>query len=109
MQKKISFFVLDTLSAVLLGLGIAILLLPFALYLGLHADNDSYIEIVKWGGGKTWALAQLHMVQMLRWEWFILPIVLIIVGYALRRLPGYSFPPGLRSQVSGDSVSQAEH
>jgi hypothetical protein len=98
MQKKINFLVLDTVSSVLLGLGFATLLLPFVLYLGLHADNDAYIEVVKWGGGKTWVLAHLNVEQMLRLEWFVSAALLVIASFGLRYLLWNGFPSPMQSQ-----------
>ncbi len=79
-RKKISLLFLDISSAVLLGLGVAILLLPFVLYLGLGADNDAYIEIAEWGGGKVNIFAHLDMVWMFQIDYLLLPAVPIITG-----------------------------
>ncbi|NLG42169.1 MAG: hypothetical protein GX547_02910, partial [Phycisphaerae bacterium] len=71
MKKKINLLLLDIASAMLLGLGVALLLLPFTLYLGLGADNDAYIEIAEWAGGNINILAHLDMVRMFRVDYLL--------------------------------------
>ena len=109
MKTKIKFLALDIISSVLLGLSFATLLLPFVLYFGLHADNDAYIQIMKWGGDKTWVLAQLNMEQMLRLEWLVLPALLAIAGFGLRYFlwSGFPLPLQSRRKISEDHPSKA--
>jgi len=93
MRKRIGLLILDVASAVLLGLGVAILLLPFVLYLTLGADNDAYIEIAEWAGGKRNVLAHLELVWMFGLEYLVLSAVPIIIGLVLRWLLWRSFAP----------------
>ena len=97
MQDKIKFLALDIVLSVLLGLSITTLVLPFVLYLGLQADNDSYIEIAKWGGASKWVLAHFDMRQMLRWEWFALSALCIIISFGLWYQRRYGFPTHMES------------
>ena len=61
MLKKVSSFILDTTSAVILALGIIFLLLPLILHLTLGADNDAYIEIAEWAGREPNILIHLSL------------------------------------------------
>ena len=98
MQNKIKFLVLDIILSVLLGLSIITLVLPFVLYLGLQADNDSYIEIAKWGGASKWVLAHFDMRHMLGWEWFALSALFIIISFGLWYQGRYGFPTHVESK-----------
>lgn len=86
MRKRIGSLFLDIASAVILGLGIAVLLLPLVLYLGLGADNDAYIEIAEWAGGKPNILFHLGLQRVFRVGFLLWPAFLIITGLALRWL-----------------------
>jgi uncharacterized membrane protein len=107
--KKINLLLLDIASAVLLGLGVVVLLLPLALYLGLGADNDAYIEIAEWAGGKINILAHLDMVWMFRVDYLLLPAIPIIAGLLLRwSLWHWSAPPSQSQQkAEKERVSEA--
>jgi len=98
MQSKSKFLILDIILSVLLGLSITTLVLPFVLYLGLQADNDSYIEIAKWGGASKWVLVHFDMRQMLRWEWFALSALFVIISFGLWYQRRYGFPRHIESK-----------
>ncbi len=84
MKNKIGLFVLDLTLAILLGFGIIGFLLPLVLHLWLGADNDAYIEIAEWGGGKVYTLAHWNMVWMFQVEYFLLFAGFIFVGVLLK-------------------------
>jgi len=86
MQKKIGSLILDIVSAVILGLGIAILLLPLVLHLWLGADNDAYIEIAEATAREPHILAQFGLEWIFRVDFLLWPAFLIITGLLSRRL-----------------------
>jgi len=107
-RKKINLLLLDIASAMLLGLGVALLLLPSALYLGLGADNDAYIEIAEWAGGNINILAHLDMVRMFRVDYLLLPAVPIIAGLLLRWLLWHWSAPPSQSQQKTEKKRVSE-
>ena len=86
MRKKIGLLVLDLAAAAISAFGIGILLLPLALHLWLGADNDAYLEIAEWAGGKPNTLVHLSLGRMFRPGFVLWPALLVITGLVLRML-----------------------
>lgn len=85
-SQLVGLFILDIASAVILTFGIIFLLLPIVLHLTLGADNDAYIEIVEWAGGKPNILSHLGLEWMFRMDFLLWPTLFIITGLGLRWL-----------------------
>lgn len=85
-SRIVGLFVLESASAVILTLGVVLLLLPIILHLTLGVDNDAYIEIAEWAGGKPNILGHLGLEWMFRTDFLLWPALLIIGGLGLRCL-----------------------
>ncbi len=84
MRSRIGFLFLDMASAAFLGFGILLLLLPFALYLGFHADDAAYIELAKWGGNKIGILAHWDLANIFQVNYLLFPTVALLAAFLLR-------------------------
>ena len=86
MRHRITTVVLDSASAITLGLGIALLLLPIVLHLWLGVDNDAYVVIAEGARKDPVILLQAGLEWMFRVDFLLWPVFLIATGLGLRWL-----------------------
>jgi hypothetical protein len=99
MRHRITTVVLDSASAITLGAGIAILLVPIVLHLSLGADDDSYLMIVEYGRDPI-ILLDVGLEWMYRPGFLLWPGSLIAIGLALKWL-AWHWSPWVPSQSPG--------
>lgn len=104
MQQKATAYVTDATSAIILGLGIALLLLPVVLHLWLGVDNDAYLVVAEGARADPLILGEIGLEWMFRMDFLLWPAFLLVTGLGLRWLVWRWQPWGL-SQGPGDRAN----